>query len=119
MAPDVEYGKFFRAETKEDDELFPRVFDMFKALPGARFLEKAANGRQAVLYKGMLIVDTRTLPYLGGCSPDLTLVRDGCSVLPSTVLALLELQVGGCRLGVGGCRWEVRGCRWEVGGCLL
>lgn len=70
------------------------MLGILRDLPGAEWRPLAVNGRDAVSYNGMAIVDTHTLPYLGGCTPDLTLMADGNIVSLEVVLALVELQVG-------------------------
>ena len=76
--------------TSENEELLPRVFDLLRGL-GAK--EKRLQERRAMLYNGVLFVDTHAHYYLNKLAPDISVVLDGCCVAPFTTLALLELQV--------------------------
>jgi hypothetical protein len=83
-----------RVDEKENEVLLPQTMSLLSSMPGAQRRANAVSGRDTVLYKGVVFVDTHTLQYLDGCSPDVTITQDGLSISSFVALALLELQVG-------------------------
>ena len=100
-APPLPLRHIGRAEagTSKNGELLPRVFDL---LLGLGATEKRVQGRRAMLYEGILFVDTHALYFLNKSAPDISLVLDGSGVAPFTTLALLELQVKGRQIIIWG-----------------
>ena len=90
--PNIPSGFIGRVDKDENTVLLPRVFELLLGMPGAQ--EKRVGSCKAVLYNGVLVVDTHANAYLDGGAPDITIIPTGFIVAAFVALALLELQVG-------------------------
>lgn len=87
----LNYIKRVNVGTSENEVLLPQVLDLLRSLPGAK--DKCLQGRKAVLYNGIVFVDTHKQYYLNQKAPDISVIADGCAVSAFAALAVLELQV--------------------------